>query len=106
MLTMAHDHDAHDHDHGHDHDGHDHHQPLCPRISARLRRSWSLLATTLVRHFADYINEGETAQAVSPIRVISDSFKPLASARHIASAPLALTVLIIVVAGVGVMVSV
>jgi putative ABC transport system permease protein len=50
------------------------------------------------------INEGETAQAVSPIRVISDFFKTLVNGVSIAL--LALTVLIIVVAGVGVMVSI
>jgi len=107
----AHDHAAHDHSHeGHDHHDHDHdhghhhHAPL-PEEQREVTAILLLAGNDfLAESLRTTINEGEVAQAVSPIRVISDFFKTLVNGVSIAL--LALTVLIIVVAGVGVMVSI
>ena len=104
----GHDHDAHSHeghDHaGHDHAGHHHHEPLPEEqreVTAILVLATNDFSAESLR---TTINEGEVAQAASPIRVISDFFKTLVNG--VSMALLALTILIIVVAGVGVMVSI
>ncbi len=109
-----HDHDAHDHaghdhaghDHsGHDHSGHDHHHEPLPDDQREVTAILVLAADDLLSSsMQNTINEGETAQAVSPIRVISDFFKTMVNAVSIAL--LSLTVLIIVVSGIGIMVSI
>src|SRR5262249_55593150 len=97
----AHDHDAHDHA-GHSHHGHHHDNHPLPEnqreVTAILVRATNDFSAESLR---TTINEGEAAQAVSPIRVISDFFKTLISGVTVAL--LSLTILIIVVAGVGVL---
>ncbi len=108
----VHDHDAHAHE-GHDHEGHDHaghnhgdhsHAPLPEdqrEVTAVLvLAKGDLNAATLRRD----INKGEQAQAAAPVRVIADFFQKIV--QQITVALLALTVLIIVVSGIGVMVSI
>ena len=103
---VAHDgHDVHDHD---DHDGHDHgehhHEPL-PEDQREVTAILVLAGNDIfAAQLQNIINEGETAQAAFPIKVISDFFKTMVSGVTVAL--LSLTVLIIVVAGVGVMVSI
>lgn len=108
----GHDHDAHDHaghghdghDHGHDHAGHHHHEPL-PENQREITSILVLANNDLnAVSLRTMINEGEAAQAVFPVKVISEFFDTLV--RGISIALLSLTVLIIVVAGVGVMVSI
>jgi putative ABC transport system permease protein len=98
-------HDNHDHgDHDHGDHGHHHHDPLPEdqrEVTAILVLATNDFSAEALR---TTINEGEVAQAASPIRVINEFFKSLIS--HVTTALLALTVLIIVVAGVGVMVSI
>jgi putative ABC transport system permease protein len=99
-----HDHEAHDHT-GHDHEGHDHHHEPLPDDQREVTAILVLASDDFgAEGLRTTINEGEVAQAASPIRVINDFFKTLVSGVTIAL--LALTVLIIVVAGVGVMVSI
>ena len=86
------------------HGDHHHHEPLPENqreVTAILVLATNDFSAEALR---TTINEGEVAQAVSPIRVISEFFKSLVN--HVTTALLALTVLIIVVAGVGVMVSI
>lgn len=113
----GHDHDAHDHaghghdgqghdgqGHDHDHAGHHHHEPL-PENQREVTSILVLANNDLnAVSLRTMINEGETAQAVFPVKVISEFFDTLV--RGISIALLSLTVLIIVVAGVGVMVSI
>jgi putative ABC transport system permease protein len=95
-----HGHGNHDHYHGEHH--HDEPLPEDQReVTAILVLATNDFSAEALR---TTINEGEVAQAASPIRVISDFFKSLVN--HVTMALLALTVLIIVVAGVGVMVSI
>ncbi|HEY1599182.1 MAG TPA: ABC transporter permease [Pirellulales bacterium] len=101
---VRHDHDAHDHT-GHDHEGHDHHHEPLPDDQREVTAILVLASDDFsAEGLRTTINEGEVAQAASPIRVINDFFKTMVSGVTIAL--LALTVLIIVVAGVGVMVSI
>ncbi len=94
-----------DHNHAdHDHAGHDHHEPL-PESQ---REVTSILVLAKNDIFAQQlqrkINEGLEAQAASPIRVVQDFFAQMVS--NISFVLLALTVLIMVEAGVGIMVSI
>ncbi|MBI2824110.1 MAG: ABC transporter permease [Planctomycetia bacterium] len=100
--------DAHEHEgenHHHDHEGHDHHHEPLPEEQREVTAILVLASNDFsAEALRTTINEGETAQAASPIRVISDFFKTMVSGVSIAL--LSLTVLIIVVAGVGIMVSI
>jgi ABC-type lipoprotein release transport system permease subunit len=104
----AHDHD-HDHGHDHSHHGHDHdhahhHEPLPEdqrEVTAILIRSNSpTVGLTLPRS----INKGQIAQAVMPIGEIRKLFDGLIG--NLQMILLVLAVLIVVVAGIGIMVSI
>jgi putative ABC transport system permease protein len=110
----GHDHDHADHDHGHDHShaGHDHghehehvhHEPLPEdqrEVTAILIRSSSpTVGLTLPRS----INKGPIAQAVMPIGEIRKLFDGLIG--NLQMILLVLAALIVVVAGIGIMVSI
>jgi len=109
-----HDHDAHDdaghdhadHDHaGHDHSGHSHsHEPL-PEDQREVTAVLVLAKGDLyASNLRTKINEGEQAQAAAPIRVIADFFQKIVNS--ITVALLSLTALIIVISGIGIMVSI
>ncbi|MEX0713962.1 MAG: FtsX-like permease family protein [Pirellulales bacterium] len=107
----AHDHEAHDHD-GHDHaahsahDSHSHHEPLpeeqreVTAILIRTDQTDFLGAMDLHR----VINEGQVAQAVYPAREISNLFEGIVG--NLQKLLLALAVMVVVVAGIGIMVSI
>ncbi len=107
----AHEH-AHEHGHGHDHDhGHPHHHDPLPEnqreVTAILLLTASppgippgLYGMDLVKK----INKGQVAQAVLPIREIAGLFEVLVGPIELLL--LALTVLIVVVAGIGILVSI
>jgi putative ABC transport system permease protein len=107
--AAGHDHDAHDHDaHSHDAHGHDHghahaHTPLPKEqreVSAILIRTSHLMGgMSLMKP----INEGTDAQAVQPQLQIAMLFAGLVG--NIQVLLLALAVLVILVAGIGIMVS-
>ena len=101
----GHDHSHHGHDRGHDHDhGHAHHEPLPEEqreVTAILIRSNSpTVGLTLPRA----INKGPIAQAVMPIGEIRKLFDGLIG--NLQMILLVLAVLIVVVAGIGIMVSI
>lgn len=105
----AHDHDAHGHD-AHGHAGHSHsHEPLPEdqrEVTAVLvlARGDGPMADMAAGALRRDINKGDEAQAAIPIRVIADFFDKMV--QRIAIALLALTILIIIVSGIGVMVSI
>lgn len=105
--THAHEGETHEHggQHHYDAEGHDHHHEPLPEEQREVTAILVLASNDFsAESLRTTINEGETAQAASPIRVISDFFKTMVSGVSIAL--LSLTVLIIVVAGVGIMVSI
>ena len=104
----AHDHD---HEHGHDHDhGHGHHEPLPEaqrEVTAVLVRTLAppgsppgIYAMGLVKS----INKGAQGQAVQPIREISSLFQLFVE--PVKWLLLGLTILIVIVAGIGILVSI
>lgn len=96
----AHD-DHHHHDHGH---AHEHHEPLPEaqrEVTAVLIRTKHPLSNMMLRGF---INEGQTAQAVSPIEEVTRLLNGIIG--NIRAVLLALAVLIVVVAGIGILVSI
>ncbi len=105
----AHDHE-HGHDHEHDHGHHHHHEPLPENqreVTAVLLLTASpagvppeLYAMDLVKK----INKGSVAQAVLPIREIVNLFELFVGPIELLL--LALTVLIVIVAGIGILVSI
>jgi len=105
-LEKGHEHDAvkkADHDHDHDHEDHDH-QPLPEdqrELTAILVRTSSPVASI---QLPNLINEGTSAQAVLPIREIRGLFDAIVS--PIETVLLILTGLIVVVSGVGILVSI
>lgn len=93
-------------DHNHedpDHEGHDHHghEPL-PESQREVTALWVRTAPTGA-NLANTINEGRDAQAVVPLREIYDLFQTVVGPAQ--TLLLVLTVLIVVVAGVGILVS-
>lgn len=98
--------EAHDHEHDHDHD-HDHehgHTPLPVEqreLTAVLVRTSSPAASI---QLPNLINEGSAAQAVMPVREIRGLFDVIVG--PIETVLLALTGLIVVVSGVGILVSI
>lgn len=103
-ATSSHDHHGHD-DHGHDHHGHDHGSHSVPddlkELSFLLVRTKSPSAAIML---APLINEGRRAQAVNPIIVISRLMKLFVG--NTQKLLLFLTALIVVVAGIGIFVSI
>ena len=117
------DHDGHDHDHakeadhGHDHEhhhGHDHshnhHEPL-PESQREVTAVLLLTSSPpgappelIAQELMTKINEGVEGQAVQPIREISVMFKLFVE--PVKWLLLGLTVLIVVVAGIGILVSI
>jgi putative ABC transport system permease protein len=98
-----HDH-AHDHAHGHDHGHHHHHDPLPEsqrEVTAILVRTTNDLVTPAL---VNTINEGQVAQAVLPVREITSLFSLFVDPLQMVL--LALTVLIVVVAGISILVSI
>ncbi len=109
-------HDDHDHDHaqqdaqdahaehGHDHAGHGHHQHHIPdeakEITAILvaAKPWKVMA------LASQINRGTTARAVLPVQEISRLFDGVVG--NVQVLLLILAVLVVVVAGIGMLVSI
>lgn len=111
-----HDHDEHehaddDHDHGHDHDhAHHHHEPI-PENQREVTAVLVLTASPpgappelIAQDLMTRINEGIEGQAVQPIREISLMFQLFVE--PVKWLLLGLTVLIIVVAGIGILVSI
>ena len=101
------DHDHADHDHAdHDHPDHDHahHEPL-PEEQREVTAILVLAKNDILAvQLQQKINKGLEAQAASPIRVVQEFFAQMVSS--ISFVLLALTVLILVEAGVGIMVSI
>lgn len=107
-AEAPHDDHAHDEEHGHDHDhdhDHDHnHEPLPEdqrELTAILVRTSSPAASI---QLPNLINEGAAAQAVLPVREIRGLFDAIVS--PIQTVLLVLTGLIVVVSGVGILVSI
>jgi len=103
------DHEGHDHA-GHDHAGHAHsHEPLPEdqrEVTAVLvlAKGSAAMSDISAGELRRLINKGDEAQAAMPVRVIADFFQKIV--QTITIALLGLTVLIIVVSGIGVMVSI
>ena len=99
-------HDDHDH-HGHDHHGHAHHEPL-PEDQREVTSILVLMADPGGDAFASemmrQINKGIVAQAVSPIREVSELMEGLVGT--VRWLLLVLSGLVVLVAGIGVMVSI
>ncbi len=94
-------HEDHDHDHN---DEHDHHEPLPENkreVTALLVRAKN---TTASMFLPNKINEANIAQAVSPIREIRGLFDVIVE--PIQWLLLGLTVLIVIVSGIGILVSI
>ncbi len=93
---------GHNHE-GHNHEGHDHegHEPL-PESQREVTALWVRTAPTGA-NLANTINEGRDAQAVVPLAEIYDLFQTVVGPAQ--TLLLVLTVLIVVVAGVGILVS-
>lgn len=98
------DHDHADHDHAdHDHAGHDHQPlPLAQRevTAVLVRTSNDLVMLGMLKE----INKGQVAQAVMPVSEITSLFESFVSPMQWVL--LGLTVLVVVVAGIGVLVSI
>ena len=99
-----HDHGSHKHDHdGHDHAGHHHHEPLPPEqreVTAILIRTTPLGGIGLPRT----VNKEAFAQAVTPVSEVSKLFDAIV--KPVEYLLLGLAVLIVIVAGIGIMVSI
>lgn len=102
-AAAQHDHN-HQHEHGHDHD-HDHAIEPLPEAQREVTAVLVLLVNDLFSESVyTAVNEGNVAQAVFPAREIAKFFATfLGPVRTIL---LALTVLIIIVAGIGILVSI
>lgn len=102
-----HDHAEHGHDHAHDHDhahGHAHHTPL-PENQREVTAVLLVLKSDLYSDgIFTMVNEGSVAQAVFPSREIVNLFSQIVGPIQLIL--LVLTVLIVVVAGIGIMVSI
>jgi ABC-type lipoprotein release transport system permease subunit len=95
-------HDHADHDHAdHDHGAGTHHEPL-PESQREVTALWVRTRPTAA-NLANVINEGRDAQAVVPLAEIYDLFQTVVGPAQ--TLLLVLTVLIVVVAGVGILVS-
>jgi ABC-type lipoprotein release transport system permease subunit len=95
-------HDHADHDHAdHDHGAGAHHEPL-PESQREVTALWVRTRPTAA-NLANVINEGRDAQAVVPLAEIYDLFQTVVGPAQ--TLLLVLTVLIVVVAGVGILVS-
>ena len=115
--THDHDHDhateekdAHDHDHAHDHGHHHHHDPI-PESQREVTAVLLLTSSPpgappelIAQDLMTKINEGAEGQAVQPIREISMMFRLFVE--PVKWLLLGLTVLIVIVAGIGILVSI
>ncbi len=104
--NAAHEHDAHDHEHDHDHDhGHDHHHEPLPEnqreVTAVLIRTNNPLWNPYIYKA---VNKGQVAQAVFPASEIYQLFQGIVG--NLEWLLLLLAGLVVVVAGIGVMVSI
>ena len=101
------DHGHGDHDHGHAHDhGHHHHEPLPPEqreVTAILIRS-NMTNPIASMSLEGAVNKGQIAQAVFPVREIAKLSNGLLG--NFQFMLLVLAVLIVLVAGIGIMVSI
>ena len=105
-VDKPHEHAHHDHDH-HGHDHHHHHEPL-PEDQREVTSILVLMADPGGDAFASAmqrkINKGEVAQAVSPIREVNELMEGLVGT--VRWLMLVLSGLVVLVAGIGVMVSI
>ncbi len=107
--SAAHDHE-HDHDHGHNHDHGDHHHPLPEErreVTAILVLTKSIAGLppeAAAQQIVTPINKGVVAQAVQPIGVITQFLATFLN--PLRAILLGLTVLIVVVSGIGILVSI
>ncbi|MCA9246161.1 MAG: ABC transporter permease [Planctomycetales bacterium] len=103
-----HDHGAHAHDH-HGHDHHAHHEPL-PESQREVTAILVVASNTmgmeslLAQQMFTMINEGQEAQAVFPTKEVHDLFATVVGPVQLIL--LILSMLIVVVAGIGIMVSI
>ena len=108
--TKADPHAGHNHDHDHDHDHN--HSGSSWRMREPLPENQREVTAILVRTKEDVlalgmqnqINEGQVAQAVFPVRVITEMFNLFVGPFHLVL--LGLTIMIVIVSGVGILVSI